>query len=269
MAMRARRIILAVFVSLLITACEERIDAPLSSADTVLLVVEGMLTSENTNHRVRLSRPHKIQNENPVRVTGAFVTITDGTNIYLLTESPAESGDYFTPPFRAVVGKTYTLSVQNGPYAYTAKDSPVPVEFLPPLQYKKVNDLYSLTLHASGANPNFIRYQLFGTNSGTCPVGATCEGEMVYYDLKTIDVNEIYKPNKVDFNFPLNTVVIRTKYSVSPSYKEFLRAMLSETEWRGGVFDVQRANVPTNLSKGAIGFFAVSTVVSDTTVIVE
>ena len=99
--------------------------------------------------------------------------------------------------------------------------------------------------------------------------GAVCEGEIVYYDLKTIDVNEIYKPGKEDFNFPLNTIVIRTKYSVSPSYKAFLRAVLSETEWRGGVFDVQRADVPTNLSQGAIGFFAVSTVVSDTTVIVE
>ena len=44
--------------------------------------------------------------------------------------------------------------------------------------------------------------------------------------------------------------------------------MLSETEWRGAVFDVHRADVTTNLSNGAIGFFAVSTIVSDTTVIV-
>jgi hypothetical protein len=45
--------------------------------------------------------------------------------------------------------------------------------------------------------------------------------------------------------------------------------MLSETEWRGGVFDVQRDNVSTNLSEGAVGFFAVATVVADTTVIAE
>jgi hypothetical protein len=43
--------------------------------------------------------------------------------------------------------------------------------------------------------------------------------------------------------------------------------MLSETEWRGGVFDVQRANVSTNLSEGAIGFFASCTIVTDTTVV--
>jgi hypothetical protein len=137
-----------------------------------------------------------------------------------------------------------------------------------PLQYKKDNDLYTLTLNSSGTNPNFIRHTISRANTGAC-TGAGCEGEIVYYDLKTIDVNEIYKPGKEDFRFPLNAIVIRTKYSVSPTYKVFLRAMLSETEWRGGVFDAQRADVPTNLSQGAVGFFAVSTVVSDTTVIVE
>ncbi|MBE9509733.1 MAG: hypothetical protein IMY71_02550, partial [Bacteroidetes bacterium] len=43
--------------------------------------------------------------------------------------------------------------------------------------------------------------------------------------------------------------------------------MLSETEWKGGVFDVLPGNVYTNLSEGAVGFFAVSTVVSDSTVV--
>jgi hypothetical protein len=40
--------------------------------------------------------------------------------------------------------------------------------------------------------------------------------------------------------------------------------MLMETEWRGGIFDVQHGNVITNLSSGAIGYFAASTVVTDT-----
>jgi hypothetical protein len=63
------------------------------------------------------------------------------------------------------------------------------------------------------------------------------------------------------------TKIIRTKYAVSPAYREFLRSMLSETEWHGGIFDVQPAPVGTNLSDGAIGFFAVTTIVSDTIVI--
>jgi hypothetical protein len=77
----------------------------------------------------------------------------------------------------------------------------------------------------------------------------------------------MYKPDKEIFQFPKGTTVIRRKYSVSDAYRAFLRSMLSETEWRGGVFDVQRSNVTTNLSEGAVGFFAVCSVVADTTVV--
>ena len=38
-----------------------------------------------------------------------------------------------------------------------------------------------------------------------------------------------------------------------------------ESEWRGGLFDVERGNITTNLSEGAIGYFAASTVITDTT----
>jgi hypothetical protein len=40
---------------------------------------------------------------------------------------------------------------------------------------------------------------------------------------------------------------------------------MMETEWRGGLFDVERGNISTNLSEGAIGYFAASTVLSDST----
>jgi hypothetical protein len=42
---------------------------------------------------------------------------------------------------------------------------------------------------------------------------------------------------------------------------------MAETEWRGGLFDVQPGNVRTNLSEGAVGYFSVSAVVADTNLI--
>jgi hypothetical protein len=136
------------------------------------------------------------------------------------------------------------------------------------LPYQREVDQYSLALTARGNDPNYIDYAISWNKTPACVSGADCEAKIVFYDLKTIDVNEIYKPKKADFTFPLNSLVIRRKYSVSPAYRSFLRSVLSETEWRGGVFDVQRANATTNLSEGAIGFFAISTVVSDTTLII-
>ena len=62
--------------------------------------------------------------------------------------------------------------------------------------------------------------------------------------------------------------MLRRKYSMSQDMQEFYRTFLAETQWRGSPFDVQKGNVATNLSEGAIGYFAVSTVVIDTTFIV-
>jgi len=259
--MSKRYIILYLLLCVLPVACEEVTDFPLTTEDSNLVVVEGILTNENINHRIKLTRPYKTQNETPEAIAGAVVTLKDENSTYMLAESPAGSGEYYTPQMRAVTGRIYTLTIEYNEKEYTAQDSAVPVEALDAIQYTKTGDAYELVFNPSGEEPNFIEYTIAVNNSTT--------GRLVYYDLKTLDVNEIYKPDKDNYTFPAGATVIRKKYSVSTEYRAFLRSMLSETEWRGGVFDVQRDNVSTNLSEGAVGFFAVSTVVADTTLITE
>lgn len=262
--------IFCLFIALLlITACEEHSNVKLSSPDSNLIAVEGIITNEKTNHRIRITQPYKIQNQKPVPVTGAIVQLTDETIVLELTETPAGSGDYYTPELIAVTGKVYTLSIQYQGKEYIAQDSAEPLEPLQALQYKKINDKYELILNAAGEEANYIDHYVTWKDTDACITESQCEGRVVFYDLKTIDVNDIYKPKKDEFTFPVNTTVIRKKYSISSTYKTFLRGMLSETQWRGGYFDVQRADVPTNLSEGAVGFFAVSTVISNTTLITE
>ncbi len=265
--MKIKNIISSFLLCMLSLGCEESIHKTLLTEDTNQLVVEGILTNEKTTHLIKLSTPYKTQNEIPTPATGAVIQITEGNNIYTLTELPAASGKYYTPEMRAVVGRIYKLLIKYEGSEYTAQDYAVPVEPLHPLQYSKVNGLYSLDFSTPGNTPNYIDHKISWKNTPACLTGTTCEGEIIFYDLKSIDVNEIFKPKKEEFTFPIHTTVIRKKYSTSPSYQAFLRSMLSETEWRGGIFDVQRADVLTNLSNGAIGFFAISTVVSDTTII--
>ncbi len=256
--------------TLLITSCgEEKIDKPLNPENINLLAVEGVLTNERMLHRVQLTLPYQTLNGNPKAASGASIQISDGENVYPLTESPAGSGSYYTPEFRASFGLIYTLVIQYEGKQYTASDSSIPVEPLTVLDYLSTDNGYELTLSATGQSPNYIDHAISWKNTTLCNATSSCEGRLVYYDLKTIDANEIFKPDKAKFTFPANSVVVRRKYSTSSAYKKFLRSMLSETEWRGGVFDVDRANANTNLSNGAIGFFAVSTVVSDTTVITQ
>lgn len=265
--MSIRLTILTLLIFCGIFSCEEAVDRPIAAKDTGLLVVEGVITNERKNHNITLTLPYKTQNGVAPPATGALLKLSVDSISYHLTEFPQGSGKYYTPVMRAVTGKTYTLTIEYMGKRYTAKDGSVPVEPLNKLQYQKTGDQYSLLYHPTGSTSNFIEYAISWKNTAACLSDSTCEGKIVYYDLKTIDVNELFKPLKENFTFPPNSIVVRKKYSVSQAYKVFLRGMLSETEWRGSLFDIDRANVPTNLSQGAAGFFAVSTVVSDTTII--
>jgi hypothetical protein len=262
-----KRLTIYIILYLLIISCEERIDISMPGGVTSLMIVEGMLTNENKNHLVKLSLPYKKQNGTPEPATGASVWVSDDLTNYPLAESPAGSGSYYTQTMRAVTGKIYTLHVQYQGKEYIARDSPVPVQPLRGLKYIESSEGYRLTPEPEGQDPNYVEHIFSWKNTSSCIAGSSCEGRIIFYDLKTIDVNEIYKPDKELFYFPKQTSVVRRKYSVSDAYRTFLRSMLSETEWRGGVFDVQRSDVPTNLSEGAIGFFAVCSVVSDSTVV--
>lgn len=263
---------LFVFILWLLAACEESIDRTIPAHEADLLVVEAVLTNDNINHQIKLTRPHQTVNGEGEPVTGAIVRVVEGSNlIFTATESPAGSGIYFTQQMRAVFGRTYTLYIQYNGREYFAQDRSVPVDALPPLRYQKAStteSLYRLLQEDTGNGPNYITHAISWKQTAYCEVGQECEGLLVHYNLKNIDVNSVlFKPEKTDFVFPVNSIVIRRKFAVSDRYQAFLRSMLSETEWRGSVFDVERGNATTNLSSGAVGFFAVTTVVSDTTVI--
>lgn len=258
-------------LAMVVFSCEERIDMPLQTINSDLLVVEAVLTNENQNHKITLSHPHQSINGVPTPASGATIYIVEGNSVvYNAVEFPSGSGVYYTEELVAVFGKPYTLLIQYQGKNFTAQSSSVPVEPLPPFQYESAaDDYYRLIINNSGSDPNYVDYKLAWNNTSFCQAGGLCSGRIVHYDLKTIDVNELFKPDQADFVFPEGSVVIRKKYSVGSGYKNFLRSVLSETSWRGGVFDVQRANATSNLSGGAIGYFAVCSVVSDTTIITK
>jgi hypothetical protein len=269
--MEMNRFVIYLIAMFILSCNEERIDKSLKTTKSDLLVVEAVLTNEKMNHKIKLSHPYQALNGEAEPVSGATVVILEGNEkVFVTTEFPVGSGNYYTEKMTAVFGKIYSLYIQYEGKEFFAVEGSVPVEPMSAIQYTKVNEgSYQLLFNDSGTSANYVDHFISWSGTPSCQLGALCEGRVVYYDLKTIDVNSLFKPDKEDFLFPANAVVIRRKYSVSPGYKTYLRSVLSETEWRGGAFDVQRENAPTNLSKGAIGFFAISTVVTDTTIIAE
>jgi hypothetical protein len=80
-----------------------------------LLVVDALVTDENKSNYVILTRTIETADDDPVRVTGATVIISDdlGNSTLLVEKSP---GEYRTDSlaFRGAPGRTYTLSIETG-----------------------------------------------------------------------------------------------------------------------------------------------------------
>jgi hypothetical protein len=258
-----------VLVWLLSYSCQEKIDWPLSPQEQNVLVVEGLFTNEKRNHLVRLTHAYLDINGDPPPVSGAVVAIFNEDSLHYLTEVPIGSGLYFTDSIQAAINRPYALFINYDGQEHTGGDIQLPVEPLQGPAYVQAQEgLFALNLSSQGSNPNYVKNLISWTQTPQCEsANDVCVAKVINYDIKTIDINSIFKPDKVNITFPSGTLIVRQKFSVSGGYQAFLRAMLSETEWRGGVFDIERANTLTNMSNGAVGYFALSTVVSDTTIV--
>ena len=252
-------------------ACnEEAIEWDLQTHLPDLLVVEGRITNERKAHEIILSRPVADPSDQPEPVSRAVVALFDGVRAELLEES--SPGIYLTDStYRAVISRIYRLYILLDGVEYSAVSRLVPVRRLNPLQYHRVAggvDRYELDLQETD-DASMVEILLDWSRVPgfrDLPADQT-HARIVYYTVKSIDVNKIFRPSKEHVFFPAGTTVTRTKYSMNDSQENFVRTLMAETEWRGGYFDVQPGNVRTNLSEGAVGYFSVSAVVSDSSVI--
>jgi len=97
--------------------------------------------------------------------------------------------------------------------------------------------------------------------------GAQGTARLLSFAFNTLDVGQVFPPEKEKVWFPAGTIVIVRKYSLTDEFAAYLRALAMETQWHGGYFDEASANLPTNLSAGAIGYFAASSVLADTLIV--
>lgn len=263
-----KQLLLLIFM-ILFTCCEEPVDWNLKSEPTNLLVVDGMITDEYKPHCIRLTRTVEQLNEKPQAVSGAIVRVFDEKQFHIFTESPAGSGYYYSDSMAAGINRKYTLSIQYQGNRYAAIARMAIVDFFQPLTYKVTDDsgMYELDWQPDIFNPDkpamweiIIDWSQLPAYSNV-PV-ADCKARLLFYTLTTIDVSQIFKPEQKPVKFPKGSKIIQRKYSLTARHEAFIRSLLAETEWRGGYFDVAPANVNTNLSEGALGYFSVCAVKS-------
>ncbi len=229
------------------------------------LVVEGLITNEKKAHYVKLTRTtNVIPKESADPVTGAIVSVSDGDTIFLLTENEIGSGIYLTDSIvQGEVGKTYTLSITMDGKTYEAIDiMEAPNEF-------DENDILSIYMRPdqSGGYVNQLFTVAYGAHKPSMisveivnPRPEDKYTEIWYYTFPGADVDNILPTPTESLVFVSGTIFQQTKYSLSNEHYLFLRAVLLETKYVGGVFGSVRANVPTNVGNGGLGFFGACSV---------
>src|SRR4030042_3939329 len=98
---------------LFLSGCEEIMDIQYEGDSNKNLVIEGLITTDTTAHQVMLSWTGDFFKKLPEEmVSGAGLTITDGSSTFDLTEMGNQPGVYVThPDVYGEVGKSYTLHI--------------------------------------------------------------------------------------------------------------------------------------------------------------
>jgi len=261
--------IILTVIGLVMLGCDEQVDWDLKYQEEDLLVVEGKISSELKQHEVRITRPLYEMNGTPDAVSGAQVEIYDGRVLYSLSEDPEQAGIYRTDSlFAAVLNQYYQLRILHEGKRITAVTFMREVgPFQDMIAYPVQSDPPLLRAYIHDSNePSIVRLELDWSHVSGYKLLPDSETHAViyHYTLNGVDVNEIFKPSQEHVRFPPGTIVFREKESVNPWYGEFLRGILSETDWRGGMFDVLPGNARTNMEGEAIGYFTAADVLRDT-----
>lgn len=238
-----------------------------------LIVVEGIFTNQLKNHQIKLSYSQsasELQNE-PQMISGAQLSIFSADETFLLTET--STGIYETEEVQGVIGENYTLRIAFGGKVFEGSDEMKPVLNHEKITYvEEAEGLYSIPFrpHQFGYDkPNRFDLNVFVPDSlwdDNNPENQAVKSRtFTYYTHPFFEPNGVFEFVATDHKlFSSNNYYMRQlKYSISDDYYSFLRALFSETEWKGGLLDSKTGEIPTNMKnvqdeneKSIIGFFA-------------
>lgn len=283
--MKQFRSILFCLIALLSVSCEKQIPWKTDKMP-VMLVVEGSFTNEYKQQQVKLSLSEDYFYNKPTpKVSGATVTVSDGTNTYGFTEDPAGSGIYKTNDSVAgVPGKTYTLNIDlkepiNNTSHYYASEQLIPgITLDSVLAYIYKNPVYNgspgqdslLTIIvAFGQDPPEMKnyYQLNLYKNQTL-INDTIDKVVVTDDKEGINgqyVNSFFFFRQFD---PGDTVQFEI-ISISRDYYDFVNSTQDLANQSFDPFNMSGppANAVGNIRGAqAIGFFSVDYVSRKTTI---
>ncbi len=267
-----RSFFIIIIILLIFVSCTERIDIDTEFGDDFprYMVVEGFLSTDTTEHVVKLSWSKPLDNdEAPETISDALVTITGNGQTVSLNEK--EDGIYCTPPdFYGVAGNVYHLTIDNvdvdedgEPDQITATDTIIPGSPLDSITLEWIDpwEAWSVKIYAQepGDQRNYYMFNAY--------INDTLITDTLYeltvtddYLINGIYINglDVYYFNEEDTDEVLydgDTVTI-TLSSISQQAYEFIWQAQTESGYSAPLFSGPPSNVDNNMEgKNVFGFF--------------
>jgi hypothetical protein len=252
-------LLLMMFVS-----CEEQTDWDSKKADNDFVVVDGIITNEVKVQTVTIMKPVTSLNGKPKPVSGATVLVSSNLLTHTFHEDLSNPGTYLSDKkFPGIRNQTYSLLITSGNRTYSSKAVLAPevtVYNFINYQLNENDNKYRFVSSPFPYNPSLSAMYEIQLDWSSAPGYEnenqdSCKVKLFYYTLPTLDVSELFAPGIEKITFPSGTIITERRYSLTAEHAAFLRAVLLETMWQGGYFNTASANIPTNLSTGAMGFF--------------
>jgi len=262
---------LVIFAALILTfpACTERIEIDPGEGFT-RLVVEGSISTDKKIHSVILSTTAGYFSNLPIpHVTGASVSLSDGSTVYKLTES--SPGIYQTSPgIAGIPGHIYTLRIKlSSPiggyseYSVTSKIFPpvvldsIQLKFNPTWSEKGIWEVKGFFLDSPGSD--YYRFLMFKNGKAvTDTLNDWYVTDDQFFNGKYVLGTTLARlqQDKPDESLKSGDTVTAEVHVIEKEFADFVRNARSNLSGSYPLFSGPLANVKGNISNGAIGFFA-------------
>ncbi len=280
--MKILNYIITLFLISSAISCTEDIEVSYSTGETYL-IVDGELTNQIQDHYVylTLSAPY-FQNEANEPVNDATVMLSNGSSDIIL-EALGDSGTYVIPAdYVTEIGITYTITISdididNDGVTESYQASNV-MKAVPPINridlqwYNSMGmKLWKVLLYTQDPEDteDYYAFALSLNEEDLTPQITDLEyADDTYFNGN--EVNGVWaqsiieeEDGELSEELELGDWVKFEMQSINEDYYDFIDAVNEETGVKVPLFSGPSANVPTNLSEGALGFFRVYSVAKD------
>ena len=249
---------------MLLTACKEQIDIDIPSSDRKI-VIEAEVTTEMDSSYVHLTLTADYYSTNPAPVINNATVTVNGVPFTLVGNGLYRPAS----PFVGVANSTYELNIVHEGKTYKSSSKITPmfvVDSVVPV-FKTAEGFlqegYTAVYYATDNRPQpAYTYYQFGKVSKLFrdnPIDTFYVDSM--FNNRILFDNASTNRGSYAFELPFlrlqaGDTVIQIFRSVDKNMFEFIRAYNTQTSGAPGPFQAPPSNLPTNISGGAMGYFA-------------